>query len=78
MPEGSQLVASNHTLEVDLGKMPLFPGSYAVLAALSDRQNLVNYHEFVGPSFIVREHSMVDSRVGQLMLKGDLKIGSRE
>lgn len=71
-PEGLNFSVGSHRMEVDMGAMSLVPGNYSVVAFVSERTHLADYHEFIGPHFSVREHPIVDDRFGWVMLGGNL------
>ena len=73
-PEGLDFAPGTHTMTVDLGDLSFVPGNYSVIAFLSEKQHLADYHEFIGPYFSVRTHNTVDDRFGSLMLKGSLHV----
>ncbi len=73
-PEGLSFPPGKSLLEVDLGQQSFVPGSYSVIAYLSDYKHLADYHEFIGTPFVIRPHPVADSRFGATMMKGTLHV----
>ena len=56
------------TLEVEIPELNLVPGTYAVGTWISDRDNVINYHNRQGDVFTVISDLPVDSRWGVFVL----------
>ncbi len=74
LPEGLTFPQGKSLLDIDLGQQNFVPGSYSVIAYLSDYKHLADYHEFIGTPFVIRPHSVVDARFGATMMKGTLHV----
>ncbi len=73
-PDGISFPMGKSQVGIDLGKLNLVPGSYGVTAFLSDKQHLADYHEMIGPQFLVNEHPYIDERYGFQMLEGECYV----
>lgn len=73
-PDGISFPIGKSQVGIDLGKLNLVPGSYGVTAFLSDKQHLADYHEMIGPQFLVNEHPYIDERYGFQMLEGECYV----
>ena len=73
-PDGMSFPAGKSQVGIDLGDIKLVPGTYGVTAFLSDKQHLADYHELIGPQFIVNEHPYIDERYGFQMLEGECYV----